>query len=226
MRKLLLILLLCLFHLNAKCQKRNTQPNVIVVITDDQGYGDLGAHGNEIIKTPALDTFHNNAVRLTNFHVSPTCAPTRAALMTGRYSNRTGVWHTIGGVSILREDEKTIAQILKENGYKTGLFGKWHLGDNYPARPHDKGFDKAIYHGAGGVGQTPDYWGNDYFDDTYFHNGKPQKYKGYCTDVWFSEALKFIFYFSATTLHLRHQNRDLELCRRNDVFHRTLCRVG
>ena len=192
MRKLLLILLLCLFHLNAKCQKRNTQPNVIIVITDDQGYGDLGAHGNEIIKTPALDTFHNNAVRLTNFHVSPTCAPTRAALMTGRYSNRTGVWHTIGGVSILREDEKTIAQILKENGYKTGLFGKWHLGDNYPARPHDKGFDKAIYHGAGGVGQTPDYWGNDYFDDTYFVNANPTKFKGYCTDIWFNEAIKFI----------------------------------
>lgn len=191
MKNFKLIVLLSFMTLYLYGQKKDL-PNVIVVITDDQGYGDIGAHGNDIIKTPALDQFHDNSVRLMDFHVSPTCAPTRAALLTGRYANRTGVWHTIGGVSILRDDEKTLADLLKKNGYKTGHFGKWHLGDNFPSRPHDKGFDLAVYHGGGGVGQTPDYWGNDYFDDTYFVNGVPTKFNGYCTDVWFDQATMFI----------------------------------
>ena len=168
------------------------KPNVIIVITDDQGYGDIAAHGNPIIKTPALDSFYEKSVRLTDFHVGPTCAPSRSGLMTGRYANRVGVWHTIGGVSILRENEVTLAQVFQDNGYDTAMFGKWHLGDSYPARPQDKGFKKTVIHGGGGVGQTPDYWGNDYFDDTYFENGTPKKYKGYCTDVWFNEALNYI----------------------------------
>jgi arylsulfatase A-like enzyme len=168
------------------------RPNVIVVMTDDQGYGDIAAHGNKVIQTPNIDDFHEKSVRLTDFHVGPTCAPTRAGLLTGRYANRTGVWHTIGGVSILKEEEKTIANLFSENGYETGLFGKWHLGDNYPSRPQDKGFKHTVIHGGGGVGQTPDYWGNDYFDDTYLVNGKPQKFEGYTTDVWFDEAIKYI----------------------------------
>ena len=160
-------------------QKKQTErPNVIVVITDDQGYGDLGSHGNTLIKTPAIDAFYEKSVRLTDFHVGPTCAPTRAGLMTGRYANRTGVWHTIGGVSILREKEVTIANVFQQNDYETGIFGKWHLGDNYPSRPQDKGFDHSVYHGGGGVGQTPDYWQNDYFDDTYFVNGIPKIFEG------------------------------------------------
>ena len=133
-----------------------SRPNVIFVLTDDQGYGDLGCHGNEIIKTPNLDWLHHQSMRLTNFHVSPSCAPTRASLMTGRYNNRTGVWHTIMGRSLLREDEVTIADVLKNNGYKTGIFGKWHLGDNYPFRPQDRGFDEVLIHGGGGIGQAPD----------------------------------------------------------------------
>lgn len=169
-----------------------TKPNVIIVITDDQGYGDIAAHGNPIIKTPAIDAFYNKSVRLTDFHVGPTCAPSRSGLMTGRYANRVGVWHTIGGVSILRQKEVTMAQVFQDNGYETGMFGKWHLGDSYPARPQDKGFKNTVIHGGGGVGQTPDYWGNDYFDDTYLENGAPKKYKGYCTDVWFDEAIKYI----------------------------------
>ncbi|MGB9595230.1 MAG: arylsulfatase, partial [Candidatus Poribacteria bacterium] len=168
------------------------RPNVILIITDDQGYGDLGCHGNNIIKTPNIDALHDQSVRFTNFHVGPTCAPTRAGLMTGRYCNCTGVWHTIGGRSLLRQDEVTMADIFRSNGYKTGLFGKWHLGDNYPFRPHDRGFEIALYHGGGGVSQTPDYWGNDYFDDTYMLNGEPVGFEGYCTDIWFREALKFI----------------------------------
>jgi arylsulfatase A-like enzyme len=168
------------------------RPNVVIVITDDQGYGDVGAHGNKVIRTPTLDRLHGESVRLTNYHVDPTCAPTRSALMTGRYSGRVGVWHTIMGRSMLRGDEKTMADVFAASGYRTGMFGKWHLGDNYPFRPQDRGFQHVVCHGGGGVGQTPDYWGNDYFDDTYFHNGKPQKHKGYCTDIWFDEAMKFI----------------------------------
>ncbi len=168
------------------------KPNVILVITDDQGYGDVGAHGNSIIKTPNIDAFYEESTHLTNFHVGPTCAPTRAGLMTGRYANSTGVWHTVGGWSLLRENEKTLANMFSEAGYKTGGFGKWHLGDNYLFRPEDRGFQETVMHGGGGVQQTPDYWNNTYFNDTYFHNGKPEKYEGYCTDVFFNEAIKFI----------------------------------
>ena len=168
------------------------RPNVILVMTDDQGYGDLACHGNRQIRTPNLDALHAESVRLTNYHVDPTCSPTRAALMTGRYSSRTGVWHTIMGRSILHRDETTVAEIFREAGYGTGLFGKWHLGDCWPYRPQDRGFDEVLIHGGGGVGQTPDYWSNDYFDDTYWHNGEPKPFEGYCTDVWFDGALRFI----------------------------------
>ncbi|MEM7144267.1 MAG: arylsulfatase [Verrucomicrobiota bacterium] len=167
-------------------------PNVILVMTDDQGYGDLSCHGNPDFQTPNLDKLHDESVRFTNFHVDPTCAPTRAALLTGRYSLSTGVWHTIAGRSYLHPEEVTLAEVLQSGGYNTGIFGKWHLGDNYPCRPHDRGFDLAVYHGGGGVGQTPDVWGNDYFDDRYFKNGEPTQYKGYCTDVWFDEAMNFM----------------------------------
>ncbi len=168
------------------------QPNVIFILTDDQGYGDLGCTGNPILKTPHIDQFYNESIRLTNFHVGPTCAPTRAGLMTGHYANSTGVWHTIGGRSLLRKEEWTLATALKENGYVTGIFGKWHLGDEYPYRPHDRGFDKSIVHGGGGISQTPDWWGNDYFDDVYSSNGESQEFSGYCTDVFFREAMTFI----------------------------------
>lgn len=195
-----LALFCCCFAIFVSCRqqtpslikKKEQKPNVILIITDDQGYGDLGCHGNPYIQTPHLDDFHKEAIRLTDFHVSPTCAPTRAALMTGRYTNRTGVYHTIAGWSLLRENEKTLANMFSEAGYKTGAFGKWHLGDNYPFRPFDRGFQETVVHGGGGVQQTPDYWNNDYFDDTYFKNGTPQPYKGYCTDVFFDQAIKFI----------------------------------
>ncbi|MBG87115.1 MAG: N-acetylgalactosamine 6-sulfate sulfatase [Verrucomicrobiales bacterium] len=168
------------------------QPNVIIVMTDDQGYGDLRCHGNPMIKTPNLDRLHTQAVRFTDFHVDPTCSPTRAALLTGRYSTRTGVWHTIMGRSILFKDEVTLAQMLGQAGYRTGIFGKWHLGDNYPSRPQDRGFQEVLIHGGGGVGQTPDAWGNDYFDDAYCQNGQWKRFEGYCTKVFFDGALDFI----------------------------------
>ena len=167
-------------------------PNLILVMTDDQGYGDLGCHGNIMIRTPNLDRLHGESVRLTNFHVDPTCSPTRGALLTGRYSTRTGIWHTIAGRSLLHHDEVTLADILARAGFSNGMFGKWHLGDNYPMRPQDKGFQVVVAHGGGGITQTPDHWGNTYFNDSYFHNGKPIKHSGYCTDVFFQEALSFI----------------------------------
>ncbi len=167
-------------------------PNVIVVMTDDQGYGDLAAHGNEMISTPHLDRLAEVSVRLTDFHVDPTCSPTRSALMCGRYSTRTGVWHTIMGRSLMAPEEATIAEMFRNNGYRTGMFGKWHLGDNWPLRPRDQGFEHAVWHHGGGVGQGPDYWGNDYFDDTYEINGQWRQFEGYCSDVWFREAMRFI----------------------------------
>jgi len=174
------------------CQSEKQRPNIILILTDDQGYGDLACHGNPWIKTPEMDQLYEQSVRLTDFHVGTTCAPTRSGLLTGRNCNEVGVWHTIIGRNFLRQGEVTIAEILKNNGYSTGIFGKWHLGDNYPYRPQDRGFDEALIHGGGGVGQTPDYWNNDYFDDTYFRNGVPEKFEGYCTDIWFEEALGFI----------------------------------
>lgn len=136
------------------------KPNVVLIITDDQGYGDLSCHGNPILRTPNIDALHADSVRLLDYHVSPTCAPTRAALLTGHWTNRTGVWYTIAGRSLLRTDETTIGTLLSESGYATGMFGKWHLGDNYPFRPEDRGFQEVLRHGGGGIGQTPDYWDN------------------------------------------------------------------
>lgn len=170
----------------------NDKPNVIVILVDDQGYGDIAALGNPYIKTPHIDQLHASSSRFTDYHASPTCSPTRAALMTGHHNNRTCVWHTVNGRSLILERETTMAQIFKDNGYSTGIFGKWHLGDNYPFRPQDKGFNEVLVHGGGGVEQTMDYWDNDLFDDMYLHNGKLEKYEGYCTDIWFENAKKFI----------------------------------
>ncbi|MGJ8655260.1 MAG: arylsulfatase [Akkermansiaceae bacterium] len=167
-------------------------PNIVFVITDDQGYGDLACHGNPIIKTPHIDKLHSESLRLTDYHVAPTCTPTRAALMTGRFTNRTGAWHTIMGRSLLRPNETTIADYLSQAGYVTGIFGKWHLGDSYPYQPQYRGFKKVYIHGGGGIGQTPDLWDNAYFDDTYLEDGEPVQAKGFCTDVFFEEATKFI----------------------------------
>ena len=171
---------------------RKNAPNVVIVITDDQGYGDLSCHGNPVLKTPSIDALYAESIRLTDYHVSPTCAPTRSSLQSGHWANRTGVWHTIMGRSMLRVGEPTIGEVFSKAGYATGMFGKWHLGDNYPFRPEDRGYTHVLRHGGGGVGQTPDFWDNAYFNDTYFLNGTPTKFEGYCTDVFFENAKKFI----------------------------------
>jgi len=168
------------------------KPNIVLVITDDQGYGDLGCHGNPVINTPNMNRLHANAVRFTDFHVDPLCAPTRAGLLTGRHAFRCGVTAAFAGRSIMRLEETTLAEILRHNGYATGLFGKWHLGDNFPFRPNERGFDETVVCWSGGATQAADAWGNDYFDDRYSHNNVVEQYEGYCTDVFFREGLEWI----------------------------------
>jgi arylsulfatase A-like enzyme len=168
------------------------KPNVIFVLTDDQGYGDLGCHGNPILKTPEIDLFHDQAVRFTDYHVSPLCTPTRGALMTGRDPGKNGAYRTSTGRSNLHTDEHTLGNLFADAGYATGMFGKWHLGDSAPHRPQDYGFQDVVWHRCGGIGQVSDYWGNDYFDDTYERNGTLEKFEGYCTDIWFREGMRFV----------------------------------
>ncbi|MEM9328280.1 MAG: arylsulfatase [Bacteroidota bacterium] len=174
------------------------RPNVILVITDDQGYGDLGFHGNSLIQTPRIDAFAQQSIRFDNFHVSPVCAPTRASLLTGRYSLRTGIRDTYNGGAIMAPGEVTVAEVLGDAGYSTGIFGKWHLGDNYPSRPMDQGFEESLIHLAGGMGQPGDvtnfFAGTDssYFDPILWHNGATEQYEGYCSDVFTDQAVEFI----------------------------------
>jgi arylsulfatase A-like enzyme len=168
------------------------RPNVILVLTDDQGYGDLSCHGNPVLRTPNLDRLHAQSIRLTDFHVAPMCTPTRGELMSGLDALRNKARHVCGGLTMLRTDVPTMADVFAAGGYRTGLFGKWHLGDSYPYLPQHRGFQEVVHHKSWGITSAADYWGNDYFDDTYFHNGKLQKYEGYCNDVWFREATKWM----------------------------------
>lgn len=167
-------------------------PNVIIVMTDDQGYGDLSCHGNPALKTPNLDRLHAQAIRFTDFHVAPMCTPTRGQLLTGMDAMANGATAVCQGRSMVRKDIPTMADIFAATGYRTGLFGKWHLGDSYPHRPEDRGFHETIHHGAWGITSIADYWGNTYWNDTYHHNGVYEKYTGYCADVWFDEAMKWM----------------------------------
>jgi arylsulfatase A-like enzyme len=169
-----------------------SRPNVIVIITDDQGYGDIGAHGNTRIKTPNLDALHAESVRFIDFHVSPMCTPSRGQLMSGVDALRSGAVNVSSGRTMLRRDLPTMADVFRSNGYRTALFGKWHLGDNYPYRPQDRGFEETVTFPSSHISSAPDAWNNDYFDDTYLHNGQRQKYEGFCTDVFFGEAKHWI----------------------------------
>lgn len=174
-----------------------SRPNIILVLTDDQGYGDLGRNGNPIIKTPNLDRFYDEGMRFEDFHVSPTCAPTRCSLMTGRHEFKSGVSHTIYERERMSLKATTIAEVLKSAGYATGVFGKWHLGDEDAYQPGRHGFDEVFIHGAGGIGQSypgtcGDAPGNSYFNPMMLHNGVFEKTDGYCTDVFFIQAMKWI----------------------------------
>jgi len=173
------------------------RPNIILVMTDDQGYGDLGCHGHPTLKTPNIDELAAQSVRFTRFFVSPTCAPTRSALMSGRAPFYVGVTHTILERERMKLGVPTLPEMLKGVGYTTGIFGKWHLGDQDPYRPDQRGFDEVFIHGAGGIGQgyagsCGDAPGNKYFNPAILHNNVFEKTEGYCTDVFFDQALKWI----------------------------------
>ncbi|QDU22467.1 arylsulfatase [Urbifossiella limnaea] len=172
------------------------RPNVLLVITDDQGFGDLGAHGNPVVRTPNLDAFTKQSAWLKNFHVSPVCSPTRAALLSGQYNYRTGVVDTFIGRSLMRPDVTILPQLLAGAGYRTGLFGKWHLGDNYPLRPEDRGFQDTLWSRGGGLAQPSDHpdstFATAYFDPFLTRNGKEERTKGYCTDVFTDAAVRFV----------------------------------
>ena len=169
-----------------------SKPNVVLILTDDQGYGDISCLGNPVLRTPHIDSLWANSIRCTDFHVAPICTPTRSELLTGRDAFYNQATFVCMGRSLLRADLPTIADIFTQNGYRTGHFGKWHLGDNYPYRPQDRGFQETIYHPAWGITSAADYYGNDYFDDYYRHKDQIEKYGGYCTDVWFNEAISWI----------------------------------
>ncbi len=169
------------------------RPNVLLILTDDQGYSDVGFNGNPLVKTPVLDRLASGATVFDHFMVNPVCSPTRASLMTGRYAIRTGVIDTQEGMSILRPSEITIAEALKTAGYKTGMFGKWHLGDNAPARPMDQGFDRSLTHVGGMIGAPYNPLdGNSYFDPVLIDDGIEKGFEGYCTDIFTDAAIDFI----------------------------------
>jgi arylsulfatase len=191
-RLLMALLLSALAPMPALAAQTPKRPNVLIVLTDDQGLGDFSFTGNPVLKTPNFDAFARGAVRLTDFHVTPMCSPTRGQLMTGLAALRNGATSVTAGRTFLRPGIGTLAQLLARAGYRTGLFGKWHLGDSYPHRPMDKGFQESVYHlGWGLLHSTPEF-DRPLIDGRYFHNGSPQRFKGHCTDLWFDSAMAWM----------------------------------
>jgi arylsulfatase A-like enzyme len=187
MMKIFLLLLL-----SCSAALAQTKPNVIIILTDDQGYGDLQSHGNPVIKTPAMDELHATSVRFTDFHVAPKCTPTRGQLMTGLDAMRNGATRVCQGLSMVKRDLKMMPQYFADSGYATGMFGKWHLGDAYPHRPRFRGFQEVVSFRAWGITSLADYYDNSYYDPMLMHNGVDKKYEGYVTDIFFDEAMKWM----------------------------------
>jgi arylsulfatase A-like enzyme len=186
------ILILTFLALSARELVANTKPNVLIVMTDDQGYPELSVHGNPVLKTPNLDRLHGQSLRLINYHVTPMCTPTRGQLLTGLDAARNGAINVSSGRALLRPEIPTMANYFGEVGFATGIFGKWHLGANYPFRPQDRGFQESVWYPSSSIPSVPAYWGNDYFDDVYIKNGEREQFEGYCTDVFFDEAKAFM----------------------------------
>jgi len=173
------------------------RPNIILVMPDDVGYGDYACLGNPVIRTPSVDALKKQSLLFTRFHVSPTCSPCRSALMSGRHEFKNGVTHTILERERMSLKTFTLAQMLKSVGYTSGIFGKWHLGDEAAYRPESRGFDEVYIHGGGGIGQTypgscGDAPGNSNIAPALWHNGKWEKNEGYCTDLFFAQAIKWM----------------------------------
>ncbi|MCB1123543.1 MAG: sulfatase-like hydrolase/transferase, partial [Verrucomicrobiae bacterium] len=179
-----------------------SRPNIILLMTDDQGMGDVAALGNTVLRTPNIDRFYGISTRFREFHVSPTCSPTRSSIMSGRHEFRNGVTHTILERERMALSTTTIAEVLRDAGYETGIFGKWHLGDEDAYQPYNRGFTETFIHGAGGIGQAypgscADFPPNQekesrYFDNAILHNDTIVQTKGFCTDVFFDAALGWI----------------------------------
>jgi arylsulfatase A-like enzyme len=180
-RRIVLSVILIFIAFSSFTQVR---PNVIFILTDDQGWGDLSLHGNVSLETPNLDKLAKSGVQFKHCYVSPLCAPSRASMLTGRYHLSTGVLSVSKGLETMNSDETTIAELLKANGYKTGIFGKWHNGNHYPNRPNDNGFDEFFGFSAGHL--------SNYFNTELIHNFNTVKTKGYIADVLTNAALKFI----------------------------------
>ncbi len=171
-----------------------SRPNIVLIMPDDISYGAIGAYGGT--ESPNVDRLYRMGLRFEDFHVSPTCSPTRAALLTGRHECYAGVTHTILLRDRLSLKSRTVADMLKAAGYSTGVFGKWHLGDGEEYRPDRRGFDEVYIHGAGGIGQnyphSADFPNNDYNNPVLYHNGKVIETRGYCTDLFFEQAIRWI----------------------------------
>jgi arylsulfatase len=194
MKKTLLLLLPALFlaEFNLATAADAKRPNVIVFLTDDNGYGDHECLGNPVLKTPNFNRLHSQSVRFTDFHVAPMCTPTRGQLMSGLDCLHSGASSVCAGRSFLRRGIPTMANIFAAGGYRTAHFGKWHLGDSYPNLPHQRGFEDSVYLLGWGITSIADTWGNDYFDGRFSHNGVLKQYKGYCTDLFFDLTMQWI----------------------------------
>ncbi|TWU44277.1 Arylsulfatase [Novipirellula aureliae] len=194
----LVLLVLCLVMpaTGRAATLKGTRPNIVIIMPDDISFASIGAYGNPKANSPSVDELYHKGVRFENFHVSPTCSPTRAALLTGRHECYSGVTHTIMLRDQMNPELRTMPQMLQDVGYATGIFGKWHLGDSKEYRPDSRGFGEVYIHGAGGIGQnyahSADFPNNDYNNPVLYHNGKVIETEGYCTDLFFDQAIRWI----------------------------------
>lgn len=173
------------------------RPNILLIMTDDQGIGDIGLHGNNILKTPNMDAIARQGAEFKQFIVNFNCSPTRASMLTGRDNYRTGVVGVTETSHLMKSTEVTLAKVLSDAGYRTGIFGKWHLGDSYPMRPSDKGFQETLIHKGGGIGQASDPPGNSYYNPVLEQNNVQKAFQGYCDDI-----------FADATINFMDKNRD------------------
>jgi len=192
MRSIFSLLIAAMLMMSLPAFSAETRPNVVIMLIDNHSYFELSCHGHPLLQTPRIDRLAQQGVSFSDFHAPPFCSPSRAELLTGRYALRAGIYNTVGGVSILHKNEKTMADFMKDHGYRTAVFGKWHLGNTYPYAPRFRGFDEVFIHGGGGVSQLQDYYGNSHMDATYEHNGQYVQSRGFSTDVLFDQGIDFI----------------------------------
>lgn len=185
--------LVCLCVSTSVSPASEPSPNVLLMVMDDMGYGDLSCHGSPFIKTPNLDSLHADALRFTNFHVTPMCSPTRGQLLTGCDSMRNGASIVASSRMMVRAGLPMMPEMFAAAGYATGLFGKWHLGENHPHRPQDRGWQESLWFPIQEIGSVSDFWCNDYFNPVLRRrDGKREKIAGYCTDVFVEQAITWM----------------------------------